>query len=214
MIKLKNILIAVYGILTVIVFISMIAAGGLFNSVNALLYREISFIISPFTFNGVITIPLYRLYNILLFIFSALLFLRTQNLYIRLGSLFLSMSAVFGILLIRYPMVPSGSSVSLSALSHIALAIIIVLYIFTALTLFGYGFKSYKNLAFLYNFTTEISIIILILGFIAGLFAYLNMPAYVGLFQKLPIMAFLLWIIMTSLAMLHSDKRIKYTDSS
>lgn len=212
MIKLKNILIAIYGILTILVFLSMIAAGGLFNSLNALLFREISFIISPFTFNGIITIPLYRLYNILLFIFAALLFLRTQNIYVRLGSLFLSMSAVFGIMLIRYPMDPSGAPVSISALSHIAIAIIIVLYIFTALTLYGYGFKSYKNLAFLYSFTTEISILILILGFFAGVFAYLNMPTFVGLFQKLPIIAFLVWILITSVAMLRSDKRIKYKE--
>lgn len=213
MIKLKNILIAVYGLLTVSVFILMIMAGGLFNSVNALLYREISFIISPFTINGFITIPLYRLYNILLFIFSALLFLRTTNLYIRLGSLFLSMSVIFGLLLIRYPLDPSGESVSFTALSHISIAIIIVLYIFTALTLFGYGFKRYKNLSFLYNFSTELSVIILFLGFAAGVFAYLKMPAYVGLFQKLPIMSFLVWIVVTSLAMLKSDKRIKYKDT-
>ena len=69
----ENFLIAYTGVVGVFIFILMIFFGGIFNSVNSLLYREISFIISPYSSAKNITIPLFQLYNIHLIIFSILL---------------------------------------------------------------------------------------------------------------------------------------------
>lgn len=210
MIKLENILIAVYGISTVILFIVMVAVGGLFDSIHTVLFREISFIISPYSFNEGITIPLYRIYNIDLFIFSLIIFIRMHNIFVKLGALYLSLSAIMGIILLQFPMDPIGISDSLSGFTHIFFVLIIVFYISVALTLISYGLKNNKNLLMLSKYSFEISIIIMLAGFLTGIFAWMSMPVYVGLFQKLPVLAFLVWILLTSWLMMKSDNRVRY----
>jgi Protein of unknown function (DUF998) len=188
----------------------MIIFGGLFNSIHTALFREISFLISPYTFNGETTIPLYRIYNIQLLLFSLFLFIRIKNIFVRLGTLYLSMSASMGILLIKYPMDPIGISGTFSGITHIIFVLITFIYIVIALLLFGVGFKKNKNLIALSKYSFEISMIILVAGFITVIFALSSMPEYVGFFQKLPIFSFLIWILLASYWIIKSDKRIKY----
>lgn len=210
MIKLENSFIAIYGITTVIVFVAMVIAGGLFDSVRTVFFREVSFIISPYSLKESITVPLYSLYNIQLFMFSLVLFIRMKNIFARFGALYLSLSAIFGIILIRFPMDPRGVSGSLSGTTHIIFVMFTVVHIVIAIALLSYGFRNNKNLRLLSKYSTEISIIILFASLLTGIFAFLSMPAYVGFFQKLPMAAFLGWILITSVWMIKSDKRVKY----
>jgi hypothetical protein len=210
MIKLENLLIAFYGVTTVAVFLTMISIGGLFDSFNAVFFREVSFLISPYSLKSSLTIPLFRLYNIHLFLFSVVLLLRLRNIFARLGALYLSLSAVMSVALIRFPLDPLGISQSLSGSSHILIVLITVVYIAAALALFGYGFKSSKRFHLLSVYSSEVSLLFLAASFITAVFALLSMPAYVGLFQKLPIAAFLGWIVLTSFLIVKSDRRLKY----
>lgn len=210
MIKLENILITFYGLTTVAVFVIMVVYGGLFNSIQTLLFREVSFLISPYSLTEELTTPLYRLYNVNLFLFSIVLFLRLRNIYAKLGALYLSMSSVTGLLLLQIPMDPLHLANSASGAGHIVVAILTAFYIMVALMLFSYSFKKNKNLKLLAHYSLVVSIFMLIAGFLTGVFAMLSLPSYVGLTQKLPIAAFLFWIVMTALWMLKSDKRVKY----
>lgn len=211
MIKLENILIAFYGTATVVVFIIMIIYGGLFDSLHTLLFREVSFLISPYSLNDAITVPLYRIYNFNLLMFSIILLIRLHNIFAKLGALYLSMSALFSLLLIQFPMDPLGLSQSVSGSTHIIFVLIAGFYIIIALMLFGIAFKKNKNLTMLSSYSNEISFIIMIASFLTAVFALLSMPTYVGFFQKLPIAVFLLWIVITSIRIIRSDKRVKYT---
>lgn len=210
MLKLENLLIAFYGITTVAVFLIMVYFGGLFDSVHTLLFREISFLISPYSLTEDITVPLYRMYNINLLMFSLVLLLRVRNVFAKLGALYLSMSAVSGILLIAIPMDAVLLSRSVSGFTHILAALLTAFYIMVAMMLFGLGFKKSKNLMKLAEYSFELSIVMLLAGFFTAVFALISMPEYVGLFQKLPIAAFLLWIVLTAFWMLHSDRRVSY----
>ena len=210
MIKLGNILIAIYGLTTVVVFGIMVYFGGLFDSVHTLLFREISFLISPYSLTEYITVPLYKIYNINLLMFSLVLLFRMRNIFARLGALYLSMSAVSSLLLITIPMDAIQLSRSMSGLSHIFASLLTAFYIVIALILFGFGFKKNKHLKRLARYSFHLSYVMLFAGFLTGVFAMLSMPEYVGLFQKLPIAAFLLWIVMTVFWMLRSDNRISY----
>lgn len=211
MIKVENILIAFYGISTVAVFVIMIIYGGLFDSLHTLLYREISFLISPYSLKETVTVPLYRIYNFNLLMFSIILFVRMHNVFARVGALYLSMSAIFSLFLIQYPMDPLLLSKSVSGSTHIIFVLIAGFYLILSLILFGIAFKKNKNLALLSQYSTEIGLIIMVASFFTAVFALMNMPEYVGLFQKLPIMAFLTWILMTSFKIIKSDNRVKYS---
>lgn len=210
MIKIENIFIATYGITTVVAFILMVSFGGLFNSLQTLYFREVSFLISPYSLVEDITVPLYRLYNVNLLLFSVVLVLRLRNMFARLGALYLAMSAVTSLLLVEVPMDALQLSRSLTGLSHILVALLTASFTVIAMLLFSYSFKANKNLAIISKYSFGVSLIILIAGFFTGLFAMLNMPEYVGFVQKLPIAAFLLWIVMTAYWMLRSDKRVRY----
>lgn len=210
MIKIENIFIALYGIITVIVFILMLTFGGLFNSLHSLYFQEISYLISPYSSNHEVAIPLYRLYNLCLLLFSILLILRFQNIFAKIGAMYLVLSAVSSLLLVEVPMDPLQFSHSYSGLAHILIAMLTVVYIVSAMVLFGYTFRKNRNLSFVSKYSFVISIIVVCGGLLSGIFALLNMSAYVGIIEKLPIIAFLVWISMTAIWVLQSDKRIHY----
>jgi hypothetical protein len=212
MIKLENLLITFYGLTTVSVFIIMVIYGGLFNSLHSIFFREVSFLISPYSLTHEVTAPLYKLYNVNLFLFSVVLLLRFRNIFAKLGALYLSMSSVTGLLLLQIPMDPIRLANSASGSSHIVIALLTAFYIVVALLLFGYSFKKNKNLVILANYSYAISIFMLLAGFLTGVFAMLSLPAYVGFIEKLPIAAFLFWILLTAVWMLRSDNRVKYAD--
>lgn len=210
MIKIENALIAFYGVMTVIVFILMITYGGLFDSVHSLLFREVSFIISPYSLRENITAPLYRIYNLDLLIFSMILYLRMPNIFAKVGAVYLGISALTGLLLLKFPIDPILLSNSYEGLFHIIVSSLTGIYIFIALILFSISFKKSKNFRYLSRFSFNISMLILLGGFLTCIFALSNLPAQVGFVQKLPIASFLLWVVITAVWMLKSDKRINY----
>jgi hypothetical protein len=205
MIKLENMLIAFYGITTVAVFLLMVTWGGLFDSVHTLLFREVSFLISPYSLTESKTVPLYRLYNINLLLFSLVLFFRFRNIFAKFGAFYLAMSAVMGLVLLQVPMDPINLARSFSGSAHIGVALLIAFFIMIALLLFGYSFKKDKKFIPLSNYSFVISSIILVAGLWTGLFALFCLPVYVGITEKLPIIAFLLWIVVTAVWMLHTN---------
>jgi hypothetical protein len=210
MIKVENIMIAIYGIATVVVFVIMIFFGGLFDSIHTLFFREISFLISPYSLFEDVTVPLYRLYNVNLFLFSLVLFIRLQNVFAKVGALYLSMSAVTSLLLAYIPMDAILLSRSLNGFTHIMITLLTGFYLLIAMSLFSYSLKRSKHLGMLAKYSFTVNIIILIGGFLTAVFALLSMPEYVGVIQKISIAAFLLWIVLTVISILHSDRRVNY----
>lgn len=210
MLKIENILIASYGIITVIVFIALLVAGGLFASLHAFLFREVSFIVSPYVPVRDITIPLYQAYNYYLILFSFVLSHRMASIYAKLGSLYLILSAIVGLILVQYPLDPHGISGSTAGMLHIVIVLFMSFYTTVALLLLSYAFKRTRHLRWLANYSTGISLCIAVISFVTGVFAFFSKPYYVGITEKLPIGIFLSWIILTGIGILHSDNRIKH----
>jgi heme A synthase len=124
------------------------------------------------------------------------------------------MSSVSSFLLIQYPMDAVQLSHSISGFSHILVALLTAFFIVIAMWLFGYSLKENKNLKAVSEYSFIICMIVLFAGLLTALFALFNMPEYVGFIQKLPIIAFLFWIVMTVYWILRSDKRIHYIATS
>jgi hypothetical protein len=212
--KLENFLIAFYGIMTVAVFLLMVVWGGLFDSIHTLLFKEVSFLISPYSLTESTTVPLYKLYNTNLLLFSIVLLFRLRNVFAKVGALYLAMSSVTGLLLLHVPLDPIHLAKSFSGSAHIGVALLTAFFILVALALFGYSFKKDKKLAVLSKYSFLICCIILVAGFLTGVFAMLSLPIYVGFTEKLPIVSFLLWIVVTAVWMLHTDKSVRISDKN
>jgi hypothetical protein len=208
--KTENLLIATFGGITVLTFICLLFFGGLFQSINTFLLVEISFLISPFTPLKAFTIPIYQTYNFYLILFASVLILRLNNKYGKVGGLYLLISGILGLLLVQFPMDPRGISESDAGMTHISVLLVMAFYTSSALFLLGYTFYHSKNLQWLSPLTFLTSAVLLSIGFLTGIFALLSMPTFVGITEKLPIAAYLGWILLTSYGMLKSDHRIKY----
>lgn len=208
MYKIENILLFIYGCITVSTFLLMLYFGGLLNSFETVLYHEISFLISPYSLFSEVTIPLYQLYNLHLLLFSLILLLRVPNIFAKLGALYLAGSTVIGLLLIQFPMDPIQLGQSIAGKQHILVIVIQGITLACAIVLLGRGFT--KKLQVLSDLSYGLSLLILLGGLIIGIFALMSMRAYVGFIEKLPIFAFLFWIVITSVWFVLYDKRIKY----
>jgi hypothetical protein len=208
MLKIENILIAFYGILTIVFFLALIILG-IDGSENALLFREVSYFISPYVPQNVSTVFIFQCYNLLLLIFSSLLSFRLNNYYAKLGSLCLSFSGIIGLVLIHFPMDPLRRSDTYAGLSHIFLVMMMSVYIIIAMILFGYSFKHREHLRWLTNISYAMSIFLCIASALTGVIAFYD-SQLVGLWEKFPIVAFLMWIALLVIGVVEADKRIKY----
>lgn len=208
--KILNILTTFFGFIAVISFFFVIIFGYYLDSKHQLLYREISYFISPYISGKYITIPLFQLYNLMLIVFSLGLCLRMQNNFAKFGSLFLALSGVAGVFLVRFPMAPPNMPQTTDGLIHIAVAFIMSLSITFGLLLLGKAFEYTTNLMWLTKYSYGIGIILFFATLITGLFAIIRDSSLVGLTEKLPLGAFLFWLFLVASNILYSDKRIKY----
>jgi hypothetical protein len=204
----ENFLIAYTGVVAVFIFILMIFFGGIFNSVNSLLYREVSFLISPNSATKFLTIPLFQLYNIHLILFSLLLSVRLHNRYSKIGAIYLLIASLFGLVLLKFPMDPRGISQSPAGVTHITIALMMALFIVISLLLLSKGLKKSKKFVWLSKLSFLVGITVTIFGFLTGLFAAFSLPSLVGLMERLPIGAFLIWIYKAATGLLKSKKDI------
>lgn len=209
MLKIENLLITSFGIITVVTFLSLLIFGGLFNSINVLFTQEVSSLISPFSPNKQITVPIYKVYIYYLILFSVAIFVRFSSVFARIGSLYLLVSAALGLMLLDFPMDPRGISGSERGITHIVMTLFMTLYMSCAVLIFAFAFRQNKNLSWLSDLSFIICIVLLAAGFLTGIFAFFSLPSFVGSTQKLPIVAYLAWIFITAIAILKSDKRIK-----
>lgn len=209
MLKIENLIVAFWGIISLLVFIIFILIGSLYDVKDQFFSREFSYFISPYLAGNAITIPLFQFYNIALVFFSIGLFIRFTQVYARIGSMQLFFSAIVGLILIMFPMENPLLPQTLAGLIHVIIVTIMMLFIVNALLYFSKAFLHYSHLVWLSPISYWIAMVLLVFGGLSGIFAYYNRDL-VGLAEKLPVGAFLLWIFLVTIGILKSDKRVKY----
>lgn len=209
MLKIENLIVAFWGVISLLIFIVFILIGTLLDAKSYFLSREFSYFISPYLAGNAITIPLFQLYNIALIFFSLGLFIRFNQLFARLGSMQLFFSAIVGLILIMFPMENPLLPQTLAGLIHVIIVTIMMLFIVNALLYFSKAFLHYSHLIWLSSISYGIALVLLVFGGLSGIFAYYN-RSLVGLAEKLPVGAFLFWIFLVSVSIIKSDKRVKY----
>jgi hypothetical protein len=203
----ENFLVAYTGIVSVFIFILMILFGGIFETINSLFFREISFLISPYSATKYLTVPLFQLYCFHLLLFSLFLNLRFHNILSKLGAIYLLAASMAGFVLLVFPMDPRGISGSVAGITHITVTLIMTMLVVMALFLLSRGLKNAQKFHWLSQFSFLLASVLLISGFITGVLAVLSLDYLVGLTERLPIILFLVWIFCAALGVLYSRKR-------
>jgi hypothetical protein len=206
--KIQNSLIAFLGLMTIVSFLLFLIVGGEFNSLQTFLFKEVSFLISPYSGQESISVPLFLVFLINLFFFSLLLMVKLPNQYTKIGGMFLLLSSIIGFILLQFPLDPRGISESTAGMTHIILILLLSLTIIISLLLFSKGFQKIKALSWLAKLSLSVCIIILLTGSITTLFALFSLPLYVGFFQKAPIFSFLVWLFLVTIGIFKSGYRL------
>lgn len=210
MIKRRNILISTYGLLIVLIYLALGISGGILESPEILFYREISFIISPQAPRSEISVLLFQLFALSLLLFALSLSTRIKNVYAFWGGISLSLSAITGLALIYFPPDPEGMGLTYAGLSHVAVAMMMALNAVYAIILFAKAFTKMRNLTWMSTYSGVSAVLIFYTGSLTMFFAVAGLSKHVGFFQKIPIGLFLLWILVTALAMFNSDHRVRW----
>jgi hypothetical protein len=192
-------LVSILGIITIVFFLLMYISGGYFNSVNTFLYREISLSISPFADKNINTLLYFYLFNFSLILFSIFLYIKVKGKSALIGSIFLVLSVITSLILLVFPMDFPGAPLSLVGIKHNLVAMGIALFIVLSLFFYSKAFNKTKNMKSLARYSKTLSAFILITALITGIFAMLNLSDAVGLVQKFPVSAFIIWIFLTSI---------------
>jgi hypothetical protein len=212
MLKIENILIAFYGIFATVILFLVVILSSYLDTNNSLIFNEISFFISPYSTVHTVAVPLYQLYNLAVLLFSFCISIRMKYEYAKVGALCLSFSGIIGLSLVRFPMDPPYSQLTIQGITHITLVSILSLYIIAAMYLFGHAFHHMINIIWLARASYTISKLLFVTGLVTCIIASYN-SRLVGILEKLPILTFLFWILLVVIGMIHSDRRIKYVSA-
>lgn len=209
MIKIENLIVAFFGFTTVLLFILLVNLGTILDINNSYVFREVSYFISPYMSGRLVTIPFFQLYNIMLLLFAIGLWIRLKDYYAKLGAVSLAFSAIVGISLILFPQDNPLMPQTIAGYSHIFVVSLMSFFSVASMMLFGTAFKSNVNLTWLSKYSYSISTVLLLGTVVTGILAFYD-RTIVGFVEKLPIGAFLFWILLVAVGMLTSDRRVKY----
>jgi hypothetical membrane protein len=190
----------ILGIIGPIVYILAVIIGGMLRSDYSFLYNTISELTVTNAPNLVLISILFGIYNFSLVIFGIGAFMDngmdTSKKY-KAATLMLAIIGVLGLLLLFFPQDARNAAVTFQGTMHIAIAGITSLLTLISVLLIGINFrkiKEMKNFA-LYSFISFV--VILISGGVAAISVGINF-AYGGLFERITIFAFMLWVIVFS----------------
>ena len=186
------------GILTVAIYLLTVTLGTILTPG----YSNISKDISQLTGSGAVARdvlnPLFLLYNIGVVWFGLTLLSRSQKLLPRLASIMVAIIGILGALIWLFPINLRGTAATPEGTVHIIIVSIVSLLTVAATLMFWISFRKSKAMR---QFAI-ISLAASLLFFVSGPFAGILVTSpYAGLFERIPIGTFLLWIACSSIVL-------------
>jgi len=187
------------GILGPIIYILAVFIGGALRHDYSALYNAISELSMANAPNKLLMDILFGLYNIFILIFGAGAFLDTDFKSKKFSSaaLMLVVIGILGLLVLVFTQDPRGSPATLYGTLHIALSGVTALLTIISVIMVGLSFKDYtgqKNFTW-YSYATAI---LIFLSGGAGAASIANNSPIGGLFERITIFLFMLWVIVFS----------------
>lgn len=185
-----------FGCLAFASYISAVIIGGIFYPG----YNHLVQAISELTFkqapNQLLIQPLFWVYNISLLLFSLYLFLWSDHRLVKVTSVLLNLCAISGVLMLLFPQDPINTQLTTAGFIHLVSAGVAALTTLVSVLIISihywktkYKIKYISLLSFL---------VILIFGPITASAPKL-IPAYFGIFERITIGTFMIWLMAFSL---------------
>lgn len=193
---------ALSGILAPLFYVIAVIVGSLLRSDYSQVSQAISELIESGAPNKTLLDLLFIFYNALIIVFGYWLFkqLKVKGRYgVQIGAVMLLTTGVLGLAMtLFFPMDPKGSEATLPGMIHLILAGIMSLLTILTILFIGFGFKNFPLLANLKLYSLITAIVVLVSGVMAALGASTE-SAYLGLFERITIGAFLQWVFVVAL---------------
>ncbi len=191
---------AIFGIIGPIVYIFAVFIGvALRND-----YSQITNTISELTLanapNKLLLDVLFSFYNISLLIFGFGAYLDSNiddSKKYKVASIFLALIGLLGLSMYFFPQDPRGAASTVGGTLHIILAGIISPLTIISIFLMGLSFRKYSELKLFVTYSYLSGVIVLVSGGIAAV-SIANNSIYGGLFERVTIFTFMIWVIILS----------------
>lgn len=212
-IKIVNYLL-ICGIASVVLYITATIAGAYVWPEYSSLSQSVSELIAVNAPSASIVIPMFLLYSLLVFAFgSGILMLAKENKALKFVAILIIAKEIFGVIATLFaPMHLRGDTPAITDDMHIVLtAAGVLLCMFPAIIISAKVFGGWFRF-----FSIAIILIFLIFGTLAGMDGAKiaeNLPTpYVGLWERINIFSYLLWVIILSFKLLSINKNKFFTN--
>ena len=191
---------AIFGIIGPIVYILAVFIGGALRND----YSQITNTISELTLtnapNKLLLDVLFSFYNISLLIFGCGAYLDSgidNSKKYKVASIFLALIGLLGLSMYFFPQDPRGAASTMAGTIHIILAGIISPLTIISIFLIGLSLRKYSDLKLFEIYSYISGLIVLVSGGIAAV-SIANNSIYGGLFERITIFTFMIWVILLS----------------
>ncbi len=190
---------ALFGIIGPLIYILAVFIGGAIRHDYSAIYNSVSELTMANAPNKFLLDILFGIYNVFLLIFGlgAYLDSRIDSKKYDIAMIMVVIIGVLGLLVLIFTQDPRGSAVTLHGTLHILLSGLTAALTIISVLLVGMSFKKYSNLKGFSWYSYITAALIFISGGI-GAVSLANNGAYGGLFERITIFLFMIWVISLS----------------
>jgi hypothetical membrane protein len=197
---------AIFGILGPIVYILAVFIGSAIRNDYSQLVNTISELTLANAPNKLLMDIMFTVYNISIIIFGLGAYLDSMDnsKKYKTATIFLALIGLFGLTLYFFPQDPRGTAATMAGTLHIVIAGIISALTIISIFLVGLSLRKYSEMKLFSAYSLLSGILVFVSGGIAAV-SVANNSAYGGLFERITIFTFMIWVIVLSIIILRRN---------
>jgi hypothetical membrane protein len=200
---------ALFGIIGPLIYILAVFIGGAIRHDYSAIYNAVSELTMANAPNKLLLDILFGIYNVFLLIFGLGAYLDSSinSKKYDTATIMLVIIGILGLLVLIFTQDPRGSPATLHGTLHILLSGLTAALTIISVVLVGISFKKYSNIKGFSWYSYITATLIFISGGI-GAVSLANNGAYGGLFERITIFLFMIWVISLSYIILKNKIKI------
>lgn len=200
----------IFGIIGPVVYILAVFIGGALRHDYSALYNSISELSMTNAPNKLLLDVLFGIYNLFMIIFGLGAYLDTKinSKKYNAATIMLIVIGILGLMVLVFTQDPRGAPETLNGILHIVLSGITAALTIISVILVGLSFKSFINMKLFSWYSYITGTLIFIFGG-AGAASIANNSPIGGLFERITIFLFMIWVIILSYILLKEYDKIK-----
>ncbi len=200
---------ALFGIIGPLIYILAVFIGGVIRHDYSAIYNAVSELTMANAPNKLLLDILFGIYNVFLLIFGLGAYLDSSinSKKYDTATIMLVIIGILGLLVLIFTQDPRGSPATLHGTLHILLSGLTAALTIISVVLVGISFKKYSNIKGFSWYSYITAALIFISGGI-GAVSLANNGAYGGLFERITIFLFMIWVISLSYIILKNKIKI------